>query len=164
METKPTPEQRITAEQIAATNNETRKHIANVGHFINKIVTALLERSEQHDQTKLLDPEAPTFAEFTHKLSGLTFGSEEYKKCLKDMGPALEHHYAKNRHHPEHFKGGINDMNIIDFVEMFCDWKAATMRHDNGNLEKSIDYNADKFHIPAEMVRIMKNTIAVIEA
>lgn len=150
-------------EQIAATNNETRKHIANVSRLIHKIVIALLERADQHDKTKLEDPEAQTFAEFTHKLSKLTFGSQEYKDCLKEMGPALDHHYAKNRHHPEHFKGGINDMNLVDLIEMWADWKAASMRHDNGNLEKSIDYNADRFHIPAELVRIMKNTIVVIE-
>ena len=32
----------------------------------------------------------------------LTYGSDEYKACLTEMKPALDHHYAANRHHPEH--------------------------------------------------------------
>jgi len=44
------------------------------------------------------------------------------------MKPALEHHYALYRHHPEHFQNGIDDMNLIDLVEMFADWKASSER------------------------------------
>jgi len=31
----------------------------------------------------------------------MTYGSDEYKECLKQMGVALRHHYLHNRHHPE---------------------------------------------------------------
>jgi hypothetical protein len=37
------------------------------------------------------------------------------------MAPALKHHYENNRHHPEHFKNNIDDMNLIDLIEMLCD-------------------------------------------
>jgi len=79
------------------------------------------------------------------------------------MNVALGHHYAKNRHHPEHFARGTKDMNLIDLIEMFCDWKAATMRHNDGNLEKSIEKNQTRFGMSEELTEIFKNTIAIIE-
>ena len=46
--------------------------------------------------------------------------------------PAIDHHYANNRHHPEHWPNGINDMTLMDLIEMLADWKAATARNKNG--------------------------------
>jgi hypothetical protein len=80
------------------------------------------------------------------------------------MKPALDHHYAKNRHHPEHFKNGINEMNILDIIEMLADWKAATIRHNDGNLRKSIEHNAKRFGIDTQLTRILMNSMDVFEA
>ena len=82
---------------------ETRKHIANVAKYISKAITTLLDRTIFHDKSKLEDPEKKTFDEYTPKLASSTYGSEEYKKFLKGMGPALDHHYDNNAHHPEHY-------------------------------------------------------------
>ena len=45
------------------------------------------------------------------------------------MGPALQHHYEDNCHHPEHYRNGIHDMNMVDLIEMLCDWRAAIKRY-----------------------------------
>ena len=86
-------------------------------------------------------------------------GSIEYKESLEKLGPILEHHYANNRHHPEHFKNGIADMDFVDLIEMFCDWKAASMRHNSGNIRKSIELNKKRFKINKQLVKIFENSI-----
>lgn len=146
-----------------ATNYHTFRHIETVRNLLNKMVTQLLSRGEMHDQTKLSPPEVILFAEFTPKLSGSTYGSEEYEEFRENMRPALDHHYAKNRHHPEHFADGVNDMNLLDLMEMFCDWKAATMRHNDGNLRKSIQHNSERFRMDAQLTRIFMNSLDLFD-
>jgi len=96
-------------------------------------------------------------------LKNLTYGSEEYKAALEGLGPALSHHYANNRHHPEHFENGVNDMTLLDVIEMFIDWKAACLKHNDGNLRKSIDINAKRFSIDSQLTQIFKNTVAEMD-
>lgn len=79
------------------------------------------------------------------------------------MNGALQHHYAQYRHHPEHFDNSIDDMNLIDIVEMFCDWKAASERQLDGNLLKSIEKNADRFNIDPQLKHILINTAKVYD-
>lgn len=147
----------------AATNNETRKHIAMVGCFIGIVINMLQKRASGHDKTKLEDPELPLFTEYTEKLANCTYGSEEYQAFLKGLKPALDHHYANNRHHPEHYPNGIDDMTLIDVIEMICDWKAATLRHNDGNILKSIDINTKRFNIDPQLAKILKNTVELFE-
>ena len=103
---------------------KTLRHIEAVRNFINLCIKELLDRGEKHDTSKLEDPEVDTFDEYTDKLRDVTYGSQEFNDYKKQMKPALDHHYANNRHHPEHFKNGIRDMNLIDIMEMLCDWEA----------------------------------------
>ncbi len=152
----------LNTEQKAA-NFDTCQHIQQVQRMLNKVIRDLLDRSEKHDQSKLASPEVEMFTEYTPKLAASTYGSEEYNGFRKAMGPALDHHYAKNRHHPEHFADGVNDMNLLDLIEMFCDWKAATMRHHDGNLRKSIEINADRFGLSPQLVRLLENTAALFD-
>ena len=154
---------RILTEEEQKTNLETKAHISNVQMFIRIFCDALKDRGLNHDSTKLEDPELPLFVEYTKKLSGCTYGSPEYQEFLKGLKPALDHHYAKNRHHPEHYTGGINDMTLLDLIEMFCDWKAATLRHHNGNLIKSIDINAKRFQMTDQLAIIFKNTAELFD-
>lgn len=146
-----------------ATNAETMKHIHNVTVYLHVFIRELLERATAHDASKLEHPEVEAFTRMTPMLHSLAYGSPEYQEALKALGPALAHHYAKNPHHPEHYKHGIADMTLVDFVEMVCDWKAATKRHDTGNLLKSIETNGDRFGMPPMLVRILENTAALFE-
>lgn len=146
-----------------ATNFETMQHIHQVQSFLHLMAKELLDRADLHDLSKLVSPEVELFTECTARLAGCTYGSPEYAGFVEELKPALQHHYARNRHHPEHFKSGINDMNLLDLLEMFCDWKAATMRHNDGNLRKSIEHNANRFEMSPQLVRIFENTVEIVE-
>ena len=91
------------------------------------------------------------------------YGSEEYKESLAGLKPALDHHYAHSRHHPEHFSKGINDMNLVDIMEMLCDWKAAGERQRDGNLLKSIELNAQRFGYDDQLKQIFINTAKMLD-
>lgn len=147
----------------AECNIETQKHIENVRKFIRFITDSLTQRGVDHDASKMVSPEVELFAQYTKKLSALAYGSDEYKASLAALKPALDHHYANNRHHPEHFVNGVNDMNLIDLVEMFCDWKASTLRMNDGNLLKSIELNAERFNIDPQLKQILLNTANLLD-
>ena len=142
---------------------ETQKHIELVRKFIRLFTDKLTTRGVEHDRLKLKSPEVEIFTEFTPKLAETTYGSDEYKEFLEQMKPALEHHYANYRHHPEHFVDGVNDMNLIDLVEMICDWKASTLRHNDGNLLKSIEINAKRFGMSEQLTQILVNTAKLFD-
>ena len=142
---------------------ETRKHIRQVQKFLREVACLLMQRGEVHDKTKLESPEAEIFDEFTSKLKATTYGSPEYNEYLKQMGPALTHHYESNRHHPEHFDSGVNDMTLIDIMEMLCDWKAATLRHADGDIMQSIEKNTKRFNLSPQLAQVLKNTVERLE-
>jgi hypothetical protein len=137
---------------------DTTNHIERVGLLLDIVIADINGRKYRHDKSKLEEPEKSVFDEVTPKLKSLTYGSEEYNEQLKKMGTALEHHYTHNRHHPEHFINGIPDMNLIDIIEMLCDWKAASERHTNGNIYNSIEYNTKRFNISKQLIQIFNNT------
>jgi len=142
---------------------ETQKHIDKVRKYIRFFTDRLTSRGENHDASKMESPEIELFAEHTERLSAIEYGSEEYKKELDALKPALEHHYAVNRHHPEHFPNGINEMNLVDLVELIADWKASSERHNNGNLLKSIEINAKRFNIDDQLTQILLNTARMMD-
>lgn len=145
-----------------ATNFETMRHIEKVRNLINNIIYELMERAQKHDQSKLESPEVELFTEYTEKLAETTYGSPEYEELKKKLGPALEHHYANNRHHPECHKNGINDMNLVDLIEMLVDWRAASMRHNNGNIRKSIEINGKRFNMSDQLIKIFENSVDLV--
>ena len=148
---------------IAECQVETIKHIEKVRHYMKMITDKLAIRAIKHDSVKLETPEVEVFAEYTPKLATTTYNSPEYKESLKEMESALSHHYANSRHHPEHFARGINDMNLVDIVEMLCDWKASSMRHKDGNLLKSIEMNAARFGYDDQLKQIFINTAKLMD-
>lgn len=137
---------------------DTLKHIRTVQAFISEVTNELQKRMIYHDMSKMSDLEKNIFDEFTPKLKDSTYGSDEYKKFLSEMKVALDHHYKENKHHPEHFDKGIRGMNLIDLVEMLCDWYAASLRHDDGDIYKSIEINKNRFGYSDDLAEILKNT------
>ena len=148
----------LSREELEA-NAETQKHIDAVRRYMRRIAVDLLKRGEGHDASKLGEEEREIFAKYTSRLKGMTYGSAEYEKCREEMKPALDHHYAKNRHHPEHFVAGINDMTLVDVVELFCDWFASSQRHHDGNILKSITHNKERFQISDQLVSLLFKNI-----
>ena len=142
--------------------NETLKHIKKVAYFLNKVTNELILRRRKHDQSKFSDEELPIFIEFTPKLRETTYGSDEYKEFLSKMKPALDHHYSSNRHHPEYFESIISNMNLIDIVEMWCDWKSAIKKHKDGDINNSIKVNSKRFKMGKVLTEIFKNTVETL--
>lgn len=138
---------------------ETLKHIKWVNTFLIDFSMGLLKRAQDHDDSKLESPEKELFDEMTPILEKVEYNSPEYKESLDKLKPALDHHYMVNSHHPQHYLNGVNDMTLLDIVEMYCDWKAAVLRTKNGDINKSIDINADRFEMSPQLVQIFKNTL-----
>lgn len=141
----------------------TYRHILDVNYYLNKLIGLLLERGPVHDDSKLDSPEAELFEKMTPLLKTTKFNSPEYNEQLKELGPALEHHYANNRHHPQHFNNGVQGMNLIDLLEMLVDWKASSKRQFNGNLIKSIRENQNRFNYSDDLKQILENTAELLE-
>lgn len=138
---------------------DTNEHIKVVQENITHFIKELLDRSINHDASKLESPEVEVFGEYTPLLAGTEYGSPEYNELLEKVKPAIEHHYANNRHHPEHWPDGINGMTLVDLIELLSDWKAATARNKNGNIRKSIEINAERYKISPQLRKILENTV-----
>ena len=139
---------------------QTVMHILRVQELLQPVIVDLVRRMDKHDATKMEEPERATFAKFTRKLKGSTYGSDEYKGFLKEMKPALDHHYAVGRHHPEHFvEDGVTGMNLVDLLEMLADWKAASERHADGDIKKSLEINEKRFNIRESLMQVLWNTV-----
>lgn len=139
--------------------SDTLLHIKRVSQLLTEAASELIRRANVHDNSKLESPEKELFDEFTPKLKGTTYGSEEYKEYLKELRVALDHHYKNNTHHPEHYENGVNGFDLFDLIEMFFDWKAATERHADGDIMKSIDINQERFNISPQISQIFRNTV-----
>jgi len=184
---------------------DTYRHIQTVQAILAKAIADLQRRALIHDQSKLASPEVEIFDEMTPKLAASTYGSDEYKGFLAQMKPALDHHYAANDHHPEHYHpqpytylecggcfkrfpsnwdkccdacgytvyeqlapathqpSGLHRMSLPALLEMLCDWLAATKRHNDGDIRKSIEINQKRFGYGDELKQILLNTLKVIE-
>lgn len=151
-------------DKVVVSNLDTIKHIHAVRELLYKMIENLDERARLHDQSKLESPEQEIFGEHFEKLATTEYSkdgktSPEYEALLNKVRPALLHHYANNRHHPEHWANGVDDMTLLDLVEMLCDWKAATIRNKNGNLRKQIEINAERFKFTPQLRQIFENTV-----
>lgn len=127
--------------------------------YILGFILELLKRALRHDLSKFSREERTHFFRVIHRLRSLTYGSPEYDECLKSLEPALKHHYLVNSHHPEHYPGGLDMFTLADLIEMFCDWRAAVRRHENGDIKHSIEVNQRRFNISEQLHRILKNSV-----
>lgn len=159
---------------------ETQEHIDQVRIRMTRAVIDLQERRHHHDASKLEDPELSGFYEMNaiSKRSDVVYGSEEYKALMRSQKPVIEHHYAHNDHHPEHwrFHKSVSRMEVEDslddresgllvscmslpaLIEMLCDWDAAAMRYKDGSFGKSFKGNCDRFGIGPQLAAILTNT------
>lgn len=147
-----------------ANNDDTWEHIHTIQRVMHLMVKELMDRMLTHDQSKLTRPEVTLFSKHNEdEVRRITFNSPAYQQKLRRLKPALDNHYYNNRHHPEHFERGINDMTLIDVLEMLCDWKASSMRNKEGDIYKSIDKCVERFNISPQLAQILVNTADFIE-
>lgn len=87
---------------IHDSRSDTLAHIKRVKELLFDCRLNLSNRGDDHDLSKLEEPEKSAFDRLKAlSLSGMAYGSDEYRACLRAEKPAIEHHYAKNPHHPE---------------------------------------------------------------
>lgn len=138
---------------------DTLEHIRKVQARLGVFIHELRIRGEQHDASKLVEPEKSGFDTLTFKLANLVYGTDAYKAALEEGKPTIEHHYAHNSHHPEHWPNGIAGMSLLDVVEMLADWKAASERTKQGSILASLEHNRTRFGIDDQLYSILINTV-----
>lgn len=109
---------------------ETFLHIRAVQKNIKMIIHLLQGKQVLHDHTWYEDADE----------RGLQEGDPKWQKA----------HYAKNTHHPEHFHNDISKMDLIDIIEMVCDWVG-----EGAKVEKNIQ----KYGIDEQLAAIIVNTL-----
>lgn len=138
---------------------DTLLHISEVKENLEIIVSELNQRGLAHDRTKLQALEFDGFVSTREKFKKANYGSPEYQECIKLTKPAVDHHYANNRHHTGFHKDGINDMTLVDLIEMIADWRAAARRSPDKKLEDTLEYAVKKYKIEPQLAKIMINTL-----
>lgn len=109
----------------------TLHHRQRVAQLLCEFAAELIERGRVHDMSKYDPEEKGPLDEMQLDILAngqVPYGSPAYKERTARLAGMLEHHYANNRHHPEHYPDGIHGMTLGDIVEMFFDWKAASER------------------------------------
>lgn len=142
---------------------ETFQHIHKVQQLLAKVQEELAKRALYHDQSKLESPEVEIFSQHTREIAKTVYGTPEYFTGIEKLGPALEHHYANNSHHPQHHPEGIDGMNLVDLIEMLGDWYASTLRYKDGDIQKSLVINKERFGISDQLVKVLRNTLILME-
>lgn len=137
----------------------THKHINRVRELLHQFSFELQLRGVHHDKSKFDPIETGPLNELQELIERdgrVDFGTPEYKQRGEVLNAMLPHHYACNRHHPEHFENGVAGMNLVDIVEMFVDWRAACER--GGDDAMNLSYVVEKYGIPPMLESIFRNT------
>lgn len=127
--------------------------------YLSKFCAKLMWRALIHDFSKYGWKESEGFIKTIDQLKDTPYNTPAYHKLMDEIRPSINHHYEKNSHHPEHYKHGILDMDLLDLVEMFFDWKAATKKHSDGSIMRSIANNQDRFNIHYSISEIFRHTV-----
>src|SRR5450755_2969819 len=121
-------------------------HKRRVADYMQIVANDLFQRAAVHDNSKFSPEEYNIYEQVFPELQKYALGSQEIKQAYEKLGPALQHHFQENRHHPEHHERGIDDMTLVDVLEMVCDWLAASHRSKTG-IGKGLEINRERFHI-----------------
>lgn len=133
-------------------------HKRRVGLYLQKVADALFGRAAVHDNSKFLPEEYEPYEEAFPGLQKYAYGTPEFKAELVKIKPAIKHHTSHNDHHPEYFKSGIDGMNLIQLIEMVCDWIAASERS-QANIHKGLLINKERFGIDDQLFGVIQRTV-----
>jgi hypothetical protein len=139
---------------------DTVDHIEKVMDNLDVVIINLEGRSARHDASKLEEPEKSMYDEYKPKIKQAEiefgYGSKEYEGVLNKMGEALQHYFAANSHHPEHYPNGIDGMSLLDLIEALADWKAASVQY---GTQLNLEANRKRFGMSDQLAEIFKNTV-----
>lgn len=152
----------LTLKEKAFQADQVWPHIYHVQLFLIRVIEQIHVRLFHHDLSKLSRPEVTAFAKCAEQLETTDPSTLEHKRASNEMKKAIEKHYASNRHHPEHFESGINGMNLIDLIEMLCDWKALSLLGEV-TAQEFLDDAADRYGINDQLYNVLANTLAEMD-
>lgn len=135
-------------------------HKKRVETNLHDMSLELTIRAANHDLSKLQPEEQEIYERVTPEFASVKYGTPEYEAVKAKLGPALEHHYRSNDHHPEHFANGFLDMNAMQLDEVIADWDAAMRRDPNANVDSSLEALRVKYNLEPQLFAIVKNTIS----
>lgn len=139
---------------------DTLDHIGKVGAGIAQVCGELATRAAQHDASKLLPPEKAVYDRVRPLLDATEYGSDDYRAATAQLGDAFVHHCEVNRHHPEHFGDeGVDGMNLVDVIEMVCDWRAASQRRPGVDVRDGLAHNFEKYGIGEQLAAVIVHTV-----
>ena len=143
----------------------TENHKNNVKNIMDVIINELYERADNHDNSKVEEPELPMFIEFLSQIKNYKYGTKEYNDFVA-TNEYCKHHFDVNNHHPEHFKNGVHGMNLINITEMFSDWISASIQRSNYSKRDEMVDNiiklCEKFKIDILLTQILINTVDLV--
>ena len=142
---------------MTESQKDTIAHVAKVQFNLSAVIANLAERSTVHDRSKFEEPELSGYESLQKSLQGVRYGTPDYRAALGAHEGVIMHHYAANRHHPEHWQMGVTDMSLLDIIEMLADWKAANDRN-GGDFGHSIQVSVSRFNISEQLHAILINT------
>jgi hypothetical protein len=138
----------------------------NNQQILHFITCELFKRAVVHDNSKFSPEEYEPYEEAFPGLQKYAYGTDEFKAELRKIKPAIQHHYENNDHHPERFmspiSSGIEYMNLIQIIEMTCDWIAASERSQKDIFE-GLEMNKERFKISDQLHGIIKNTVITLK-
>ena len=138
-------------------------HKRRVATYMLLVAYELSKRAAIHDNSKFTEQEFKAYELAFPELQKHAYGSPEFQAALDTIKPAIAHHYAANDHHPEYFEQGINDMNLVQLVEMACDWLAASERSQK-DVKAGLEINRERFGIDEQLYGVIKNTLDALKA
>lgn len=136
---------------------DAKEHRKNIMNVWGVVTNELFHRIINHDLSKLKEPERSGYDKMIPQLRETKFGTPEYYKVKEEFNKVVAHHYAVNRHHPEHFEHGYEDMNLLDFLEHIMDCYAASLTSDTPFTE-GIKSVLEKNGAPDVLVKMVMNT------
>ncbi len=145
--------------------NDLKVHKAKVEENILKIIKELNKRLKEHDNDKLQNPIIyDKYAKYSQKQRSLPYGSKEREEIENGsaMGEATRLHVIGNRHHFYDERNSItnNLVDLVDLIEVLCDWISAMRRNPLTKDEEIERLNLifEKHKIPNTFRQLLLNT------
>ncbi len=165
------------------------RHRDYVRLALQRVIHALVERSIEHDASKMLDDEFSGFARINAVARLQKFGSPEYKASMKVERATIDLHFSRNSHHPERpallgeaaeVSRGLPDdctyweardgarMTFLDIIEMVCDWWGARRGYNDSRMTwpESVAMNLDSKgkYLSPEQKWLVREVAAFVES
>ena len=142
---------------------DTLIHISEVQEELEKFCHELKVRGIKHDRSKLQEPEFSIFVSTREQFKKANYGTPEYAAVAEIASSAVDHHYKNNRHHTKYHPDGVYSMNLIDIIELICDWKVASRRSPDKTFEDSLEECFKRYNIVGQLKKVVLNTLRDLE-